>query len=94
MSRIQPDIKPTVKGLKSSTSLTKSKALTKFPPVSPRSVSASPRGSVDLKWTMDMVRGYNLHGAEKPKVSGLKYPDGPQTNRDYEVCIWSCKFMV
>jgi hypothetical protein len=96
MSRIRPDLKPTVTGLKSSSSLAKSKPgnATKFPPVSPRSVSSSPRGSVDLKWTLDMVRGYNLHGAEKPKVGGGKIFDCPQTNRDYEVCIWSCRFVV
>jgi hypothetical protein len=89
MSRIRTDLKPTVKGLKSSTSLTKVKgdSATKLPPVSPRCVSASPRGSVDLKWTLDMVRGYTLHGTEKPKAAGSKNSDGSQMNRDYEVCI-------
>lgn len=86
MSRIRTDLKPTVKGLKSSTSLTKVKgdSATKLPPVSPRCVSASPRGSVDLKWTLDMVRGYTLHGTEKPKAAGSKNSDGSQMNRDYE----------
>ena len=86
MSRIRPDIKPSVKGLKSSGSLTKSNNVTGtiFPPVSLRSVSSSPRGSVDLKWTLDMVRGYNLHGAEKPKVCGVKNFDSSKTNPDYE----------
>ena len=86
MSRIRPDIKPTVKGLKWSSSLTKSNNITatKFPPVTPRSVSSSPRGSVDLKWTLDMVRGYNLHGSEKPKVCGAKNFDSSQPNADYE----------
>ena len=91
MSRIRTDLKPTVKGLKSSTSLTKSKSdsSAKLPPVSPRAVSASPRGSVDLKWTLDMVRGYTLHGSEKPSVSAqCKNSDALHSSREareYEV---------
>lgn len=92
MSRIRSDLKPTVTGLKSTTSLVHSKSkndisngATKFPPVSPRCASASPRGSVDLKWTLDMVRGYTIHGAEKRRATVAKSFDGSQTNRDYEV---------
>ena len=90
MSRIRTDLKPTVKGLKSSTSLTKTKSdiATKLPPVSPRCASASPRGSVDLRWTIDMVRGYTLHGCEKTKAVGGKNSCGLQSNYDYEVWLY------
>ena len=98
MSRIRTDLKPTVKGLKSSTSLTKttskSDIATKLPPVSPRCVSASPRGSVDLRWTIDMVRGYTLHGSEKTKAVGMKNSNGLQSNHDYEVCMVKVVAMV
>ncbi|XP_028400305.1 kinesin heavy chain-like [Dendronephthya gigantea] len=91
MSRIRTDLKPTVKGLKSSSVSTtslhakaKSDSTTKLPPVSPRCVSVSPRGSVDLKWTLDMVRGYTIHGSNRPGAGSAKNCDGLQSNRDYE----------
>ena len=98
MSRQKTDLKPTV--MKAVTSPRKNTS--RFPSVSPRLVSISPRhsidnvDSVDLKWTVDMVRGYTIPVSKKDnernqKTSHIqtnKTPEGDHsTSKDAEVIL-------
>ena len=107
MSRIKTDLRPTVKRISTvtTTSPKKNDGCCKLPPVdsSTRSASASPRHSVDIKWSVDMVRGYTIpketeRSQAERRICSTKTPKTHHSNLDYEVrnvlcmcCVYTVK---